>query len=80
MEVVRYKTNDGQSTAIVEAGRKWIRVILMDSGGISVKKVPKTEERFMSPLDYSLNKAKVKFRDSGRRFGITRAAKLLLRS
>jgi len=79
MQVVRYRTDHGTCCALVESGRKWLQVIQMDSSGIRVRKVPCSDERYMTPMDYPLAKAKKRFRLAGRRFGITKGAKQLLR-
>ena len=69
MKVVRYKTQDGVFTAIlVKTGRRFSQVILMDSAGIRIRKVPKAEERYMTEIGYSIAKAKRKFRDAAKRF------------
>ena len=79
-EVVRYHTDEGVRTALlVERGHKWLHFILMDSDGIRVRKVRKeywdkkrglkiNEEKFMTPLDYPLERAKRIFRRAAKRF------------
>jgi hypothetical protein len=64
---------------MVDEGRKWLRYIILDAGGLTIKRAPKSERKHMRPLDYNLNTAKRKFRAAGRKFGITKAAKQLLR-
>lgn len=80
MRVVRYRTDRGVFNAMVDdTGRKWLKVLIMDAGGIRIQKQPRSEERFMSTLDYPLAKARKRFRAAGRKFGITKSAKQLLR-
>jgi len=79
MEVVRYRSNTGVSTALVEEGRKWLSLLTMDSGGLTVKRVPKSERRYMTDIDYKIGLAKRKFRSAGRKFGITKAARKFLK-
>lgn len=69
MQMVRYKTEDGVTNAILVAtGRKYSQVIMMDSTGIRIRRVPKTEEKYMVPTDYPLEEAKRRFRDAVLRF------------
>lgn len=69
MQVVKYKTEDGIFTAIlVGTGTRYTKVIVMDSSGIRIRSVPKTEEKYMTEIDYPLDRAKSKFLDAARRF------------
>lgn len=85
MQVVRYHTDNGYVAALkVVVGRKMIQLIPMDSAGIKIVKVPLEQERYMKPMElkgkpYPINRAKKLLRASGRRFGITKSAKLALR-
>ena len=67
--VVKYRTEDGVFTAIrVKTGRRYTQVILMDSSGMRIRRVPKSEEQFMRQIDYPLERAKQKFLDAAKRF------------
>lgn len=80
MRVVRYFTTDGQFIAlVVNEGRKWMHVILMDSAGIRVSRVKLTEAKWMEPIDYPVKKAARKFLAAGRAFGITGSARKALK-
>jgi hypothetical protein len=80
MQVVRYATDEGQRIALlVENGTKWLHYILMDSDGIRVHKVRKeyvdkkrgttvNEERYMTVLDYPVERAKRIFRKAAKKF------------
>lgn len=70
MRVVTYRTEDGTYTALhVKTGRRYAQVVIMDSSGIRIRRVPKAEERFMTDLpDYSLEKAKEHFRNAVEKF------------
>ena len=67
--VVRYRTEDGVFTAIiVKVGPKYAQMIMMDSSGIRIKRVPKTDQRHMKAIDYDLERAKSLFRDAVLRY------------
>ncbi len=60
---------------LVKRGRTMLHVILMDSGGLRVSKVPLVDERNMEQTNYSVAKAKRKFRAAFKIFGGTREAR-----
>jgi len=69
MKVVRYRTEDGVFTVIlVKTGRRYTQIIMMNSAGMRIQRVPKSEARFMTEIDYPLNKAKKKYLAAARRF------------
>jgi len=81
-ELVRYHTNNGVRAAIVQKGRKWIKVVEIDSP-IHTRKVPLSDERYMTPLqrkgqDYPLVRARNKFLKAGRTLGITQGARSII--
>lgn len=81
MRIVTYRTDEGTRTAIVgRPGRKYLPAVLMDAGGLRVHKLPLAEDRYMTDLDYSLRAAARKYLKAGRLFGITKAAKALLKA
>lgn len=81
MEVLRYKTHRGTFPALhIKDGRKLMHLILMDSHGIRVTKVPLSEARYMTVLDYRVSRAKRLLRAAGKKFGITKEARAALRS
>ena len=73
-------TSGGHIALLVKRGNKLLHMILMDSGGIGVGKVPKREERKMEPINYSLAKAKKSFRAAWKKFGGTKEARRHLRA
>lgn len=80
MKVVRYHDDHGSRICIQAIdGHKYISVIPMDSAGIRVVRVPVKDKDRISEVQYSLAKAKQKFRVAGQKFGITKQAKQLLR-
>ena len=80
MQVVNYHTDDGHITGLlIDRGRKWLRFIPMKSSCIRIRRLPLSEEKYMTVLDNSIKKAAKQFRAAGRRFGITLAAKRALR-
>lgn len=70
MKVIRYHMEDGVFTGLLVAeGRKFLKVVLMDSAGIKLRKVPLAEQRYMKDLpDYPVQRAQEKFRDAARKF------------
>lgn len=84
MELVRYHTELGHTSAlVVERGRKWMKIIPMESHAVRIKKVPLSDERQMKPLTfkgrpYPIPRAVKHFKRHGRTFGITKTAKQAL--
>lgn len=82
MKTVQYTNSSGATVTGVRGdfGRKFLPVILMDSAGIKVTKLPKSEWRYVHDLDlYPIGRALQKFRLAGRKFGSTREARKMLR-
>jgi len=79
MDVIRYRTDEGVFTGLqVNEGTKYLQIILMDSRGLRIRKVAKTEGRYITPLEYPVKRAVRKFKSAGRRFGITKSARRAL--
>jgi len=78
LKLMNYHTNEGVRVAFIGEGRTKLTAILMDAGGITARRLHKSEARYMRPLEYPHQKAIRKFKAAGRRFGITKAAKVLL--
>lgn len=77
--LVEYHADDGARTAIVHKGRNWLYAVTIGYP-VSVSKLPLSAEEHMKPItDYPLEKAKAKYRKAGKRLGVTKAAKRLLR-
>lgn len=77
MKVVEYHTEQGFQTVIVAPKQKYLHVVMVDKQ-VTVKKVPHSEEKYMTELSYPLRRAKRIMRDTGRRIGITKEAKKLM--
>ena len=79
--VVRWHSDNGgnQVAIVVKETPKAMHLIPMDAAGIRVRKVAKTEGRYMSDLDYPLAQALQSFRKALKRYGGSRAAKAALR-
>lgn len=81
MELVYYKTNEGERTALVlSEGRKWAKVIMLDASGIRIRSVPLSERRYMTPLAYPMRAALNRYLKAHRAYGGTKAAKLALKA
>ena len=84
IELKQYRTDHGIKTVLVnDKGRKYLHVLMMD-GQLTVRKVDKTEERFMrdvieSKQRRSLQPAVAAFASYGARNGATKEAKRFLR-
>lgn len=78
VEVFQYHGTDGVRHVLVSEGRVHLRVVTLD-GIVRVKKLPKSERRFMAPAGerVTLTKAKRSYRRRGKVFGITKEAKRL---
>lgn len=82
IRLVRYFTKEGVKCAFTRRGRKFLKVVTIDSP-ISVTKVRLGEERYMTPLRkgdnfYPYKRAVSKFSAVGRRNGITKGARQIL--
>ncbi len=76
--VVRVYDDGWRIGIAADPGRKFTSVVVMDSAGLSVTKLPNTDRAALQPVDYPLTKAVKKFRAAGRTFGMTQGAKALL--
>ncbi len=87
IELVDYRTDEGLRCAFVKHGTKWTQVLALDAGvrsGLRVHKVPKTDQRYMTPLmrkgkPYPVKRALTHFRRFGKTHGMTNGAKKLLK-
>jgi len=76
--VVRYRTDKGVFTALIgDPGTKYLPVVYIDAP-IRLMKVPQTEERYMTIIDYPPKKAARRMLKAGRHLGITKTAKRFL--
>lgn len=83
-QLMSYRTEHGMKTVIVgPKGRKLMPILMMESSGLTVRKVPLTEQRYLtdaiqSGKSKSIRSVASKFRAYGRRTGMTKAAKSFL--
>ena len=84
-KLMRYMTDHGNKSVLVgPKGRKLMPILIMESSGLTVKKVPLTEERFLHdlplpPRSRDINSVARKFKAFGNRNGTTKAAKSFLK-
>ena len=76
--VYRYRTNEGTRPIIAAEGRKLVSFVAMGVP-ITVTKVPKAEQRYMTPLDLAPANAAKTLRKAAKRLGITKGARQFLR-
>jgi hypothetical protein len=77
--VIQVHEDEGVRTGlVVTVGPKWLGVIWPDSSGMAINKVDRKAGRFHE-LDYPVKKARRKLRKMAACFGITKAARRLLR-
>lgn len=75
MELLRYREEllKGARPAIVVAeGRKWMKVLIVDSGKLRVVRRPLTEKAHMTPLQTNERKARASLRRLARKRGTPR--------
>lgn len=82
IRLVRFHTEEGVKAAFVRKGRKFFKVVEIDTP-ISVRKVRIAEERYMRPLKkgdsfYPYKRAVGKFLRAAKQHGITSGAKQIL--
>jgi hypothetical protein len=77
-----YRTNTGEKTVLVgPPGRKLMPVLFIEGSGLTVKKVPLSEERYMRNAPHGKKTIKglaKQYRAIGKRLGMTKAAKSFL--
>jgi hypothetical protein len=85
IKLMTYKTeNDGNKTVLVDdSGHKYLHVLIIDMP-VTVRKLPLEEARYMrEPIQHgktkSLQTIVRQYRAIGRKMGITKAAKALLK-
>lgn len=81
-ELKYYRTETGEKTVLVgPPGRKLMPVLLIEGSGLTVRKVPLTDQRYMrdAPCGRKTIKGIARqYRGIGNRLGMTKAAKSFL--
>lgn len=83
-ELKYYRTENGVKTVLVgPEGRKLIPVLMVDGNGLTVKKLPKDERRYMRDVREEKKRRGMggiirQYRAIGRTLGTTKAAKAFL--
>jgi len=83
-ELKNYRTDHGVKTVLIgETGRKYFQMLMMDHSGLVVKKVPLSEQRYLSDVIQNGKSKSIKtitrqYREFGKRTGMTKAAKSFL--
>ena len=76
----RYATTEGTRTALVkDGGHKYLHILMMEGGPLSVRKVALDEQKYMTDLGPLRPKHLKVFRSNGRIHGMTSTAKAFLR-
>lgn len=86
LSLARYRGPDGQHCVLVASGPRWLRLLALDSGGLTVRRVPTAEARYLAPLctkdeaGYQRYRAALRrFGSAARAFGATKEARGMLR-
>ena len=81
-ELKYYRTDTGEKTVLVgPPGRKLIPVLMIEGSGLTVRKVPITDQRYMRDAPHGRKTLKGiarQYRGIGNRLGMTKAAKSFL--
>jgi hypothetical protein len=83
-ELKMYRTDFGEKTVLVgPQGRKLMPILMIESSGLTVKKVPLTDARYMRDLTETKKRRSMsavvrQYRGIGRRLGMTKTAKTFL--
>lgn len=84
-QLMDYYTDHGHKSVIVgPRGRKLMPILIMESSGLMVLKVPFSEERYLKemplpPRSRGIKTVVLRFRAFGNRNGMTKAAKSFLK-
>ena len=83
-ELKYYRTDTGEKTVLVgPPGRKLMPVLFIEGSGLTVRKVPLTDQRYMRDAPHGRKTLKGiarQYRGIGNRLGMTKAAKSFLTS
>jgi hypothetical protein len=83
-ELKQYRTDHGTKTVLVgKPGRKLVPILMVDGTGLTVRKVPLTDQRYMRDVREEKKRRSTsavirQYRGIGRRLGMTKAAKSFL--
>jgi hypothetical protein len=81
-KVMQYRTDNGAKMVVVgPEGRKYFPVLMMDHAGLVVKKLPLSEQRYLSDAPGKARAFRTRlaiFRRYGKTAGMTKAAKSFL--
>jgi len=80
MKVIKFYDDGWRIALLVGTGRKWCRLIPLDSGGLRVIRRPEEQETEFKYPDYPLDQAVSRFLDFGRQCGMTKEVEGLLRA
>jgi hypothetical protein len=81
MQSVIYRSTTGVRPAVhLATGPKYITLVWMDAAGIRLHKLPRRDERYMTPTGYPVKKFARRLLQAGKRFGITKGARAALRA
>jgi len=75
MELKRYHEEllkGARPALVVNEGRKWMQVLVVDKGRLKMLRRPTTEKAFMTPLATNERKAKASLRRLARKRGTSR--------
>ena len=84
MKIVSYHSSDNCATAlVVKEARLYMYIIQVEASGLRIRKIPKTEARYFSDLEYKGKPYPVKravrlYKQYGKTYGITKAARKAL--
>lgn len=78
MFVVQYYDDGFRIGILAKEGTKHASVVCRDGNSITVKKFPVDDDGAFNYLDYPVDRAIKKFRESGKKYGITQEARKLL--
>lgn len=79
MEPVNWYDKQWRTAIITKEGRKFMFVLVFDSGSVRLRRVKRSERRHMKPMMYNgeaypVRRAVRKYRQLGRDYGITKGA------
>ena len=80
MFVIQYYDDGFRIGILAKEGNKYASVVCRDGNSITVKKFPADDDSLFDYLDYPVEKAIKKYLAAGKKYGITKAAKELLKA
>ena len=74
MDLMRYREEYGgaRPALIMNQGRKWMTLLVVDNGRLKTKRIPMTDAQYLSPIPTNYRKARASWRRMAKKRGTSK--------